>query len=307
MKKSDTPFSSSLISVVFAGCVFLITSVQAEVRPFVIDSGASSLSLSGTALNIGVQEQGEGSLTTTYSGSIIVDVSEDAVTFVGGSTITANNSGDWQPLADGASGNAPANYGAYANAGFLGSGYAALRNLLFDLKSESIPTLAGSFAADSLEFSFPPSAVSTADYSYTSVLGNGAGTEYLAGRSTNDVAAVGNISVVGEELVLTIPVNYSLILTGEFDATFQVQGQLVARAPNVTPLQFAELQVSPGLLGFSIPTTPGRTYSILGSSDLTAPVEEWSLVDQFVADGASAARDVAVLLAGQQFFILKEE
>ena len=204
-------------------------------------------------------------------------------------------------------GNGPANYGAYADGGFLGSGYAALRNLLFDLESESITMLGGSFAADSLEFSFPPSAISSVDYTYSSILSSGAASELLAGRSTNDVVAVGNISVVGDDLVLTIPVNYTLTLTEGFSATFHVQGQLVGRVANVTPLQIGELIVSPGQLGFSIPTTPGKTYTILGSADLTAPVDTWATIDQFVADSDSAARDVAVALAGQQFFIVREE
>jgi len=289
-----------------AACCLLITPARAEVKNFVIDATQSSLTLSGNALGITLQQQADGSLSTTYSGTIVADVTEMSVAFVGGSAITANNSGNWQPGAGGVAGDAPANYGAYANAGFLGSGYAALRNLLFDLQSESITMLAGSFAADTLEFSFPPTATATADYLITGAFAD-AGSEALAGKSTNNILTAATIVVVGEELVLTIPVDYTLVLTGDFDATFRVQGQLVGKAPNVTPLQIPPPVISPGQIGFTIPTTPGKTYTILGSADLTTPLVEWAVIDQFEATGASEARDIAIAIAGQQFFILREE
>jgi hypothetical protein len=65
--------------------------------------------------------------------------------------------------------------------------------------------------------------------------------------------------------------------------------------------------ITPGQIGFTIPTTPGKTYTILGSSELTTPLAQWTVIDTFVATGASEARDIAIAIVGQQFFILKEE
>lgn len=310
MKKPASRLSSSTCLTV--ACCLVITPALAEVKTFVIDATQSSLRLSGNAnvqgFQLVLQNQGSStSLTTSYRGDIVADVTETSVTFVGGSTITANNSGDWQPGVGGVAGNAPANYGAFTSAGFLGSGHAALRNLLFDLKSESITMLAGSFPSDSLEFSFPPTATSTADYRLTGAVAD-FGSESLAGKSTNKVLTAATIVVVGDELVLTIPVDYTLILNGEdFDAAFRVEGQLIGKASNVVPLTIPAPVITPGQIGFTIPTTPGKTYTILGSSDLTTPLAEWAVIDTFVATGASEARDIAIELAGQQFFILREQ
>jgi hypothetical protein len=65
--------------------------------------------------------------------------------------------------------------------------------------------------------------------------------------------------------------------------------------------------ITPGNIGFNFATTPGNTYTILGSEDLTTPLELWEIIDQFVAEDTSAARDIAIELAGQQFFILRED
>lgn len=301
------PASRPLLFFSFAAaCCLFVPSARAEVKNFVIDTAQSSLTLSGNALGITLQQQAPGSLTTTYAGTIVADVTETSIEFVGGSAISANNSGTWQPGIGGVTGSAPANYGAYANAGFLGSGHATLRNLLFDLKSGSVPMLAGSFAADELEFSFPPNATSTADYLITGAFAD-AGTEALAGKSTNNVLTAATVAVVGAELVLTIPVDYTLTITGDFDATFRVVGQLLARASNVTPVQIPPPVITPGQIGFTIPTTPGKTYTILGSTDLTTPLNEWAVIDQFEATGATEARQIAIALAGQQFFILRED
>jgi len=294
--------------LVLTGCLLCITPARAEVKTFTIDSTQSSLTISGTALGlVTMQPQGAGSLSTTYSGAIVADVTANTVAFVGGSTITANNSGNWQPAPGGVAGNAPANYGATASA-FGGSGHAALRNLLFELKSDPIVMLAGSFAANTLEFSFPPTATSTADYTYNiPFVGSGAGSEALAGNSTNNVLTAATIAVVGEELVLTIPVDYTLAITGDFSATFRAVGQLIAKASNVVPVTIPPPEISPGQIGFNIPTTPGKTYTILGSPDLTRPLANWDVIDQFVAASTSEARTIAIAIAGQQFFILREE
>ncbi|HAV64110.1 MAG TPA: hypothetical protein DCY13_17305 [Verrucomicrobiales bacterium] len=289
------------ISLLAASCLLSTQVAFAEAKTFVIDPEKSTLTLSGTALGAALQQQGPGSLSTTYSGNILADVTENAVTFVGGSTMAAANSGSWGPGAGGAAGTAPANYGARATTG-LGSGTAALRELLFDITSESIPTLGGTFAADGLTFLIPATASSVADYS----AGFFAGSEALAGKSGDNVGQGANISVVGDELVLTITVDYTLVIA-DISGQFRIRGQLVAKAPNIVPLVIPGPVITPESIGFNIPTEIGKSYTILGSEDLGIPLIEWQVIDQFTATSTTEARNIAVALAGQQFFILRAD
>ncbi len=288
--------------------LFLLTvhTGLAEEKTFVIDNAQSSLTLSGSLSTplgpVQMVEQDTGSLTTTYSGAIRAEVTGDSVAFVGGSAIAAGNSGDWQPALGGEPGVAPANYGA-TGGNFAFTGYAALRNLLFDLTSDSITMLNGTFAADSLEFSFPESATSTADYVVSGLL-NKKGSEALAGRATNDVLTAATIASVGDQLILTIPVDYMLILTNDLPAQFRVVGQIIATASSAAPLMVGNLEVTPGNLSFTIATMPGKTYTILGSTDL---FDFSTVIDQFTATETQTSRDIAITLLDQQFFILREE
>src|SRR2546422_11454426 len=92
-----------------------LTPVVADV--FTIDTNQSSLTLSGSFQGTSFVQQGPGSLTTKYEGTIQVAQSANSIQFTGESVITAQNSGSWQPLTNGAAGSAPANYGATASAG----------------------------------------------------------------------------------------------------------------------------------------------------------------------------------------------
>jgi hypothetical protein len=298
MKKPALPPLRSGAALFTCACL-IITPASAELRTFVIDPTQSSLQLQGSALGIAVEEQADGSLTTTYAGTILADVTETTVAFVGGSEITANNSGSWQPAAGGAPGNAPANYGAQATV--LGQpATAALRNLEFDVTGEATALLGGTFAADGLTFAIPPTSSAAADYS----AGFFVGSEGLAGQGGNNVGEAGNLAVVGDELVLTIAVDYVLAVD-DIQGQFRIFGQLVAKAPNEVPLTIPDPVVTPGQLSFNLPTIIGKTYTILGSADLGVPLENWNVIDQFEATSTSEARDIAIALAGQQFFILR--
>ena len=301
MKK--TPSLLLMASLQLVGCFLHTLTSQAEVKTFTVDPTASSLSITGDLLGISAEEQAPGSLTTTYSGVIVADVTETSVAFPGGSSIIADNSGSWKPATGGVDGNEPANYGAEAG-NFLGSGVAALRNVVFEVKSGVIDMLGGTFVADGLEFSLPDTATSTIDYSYSSIIASGTGGDPLKGNATNNVVAAANISVVGGELVLTIPIDYTLVLDGDFSAEFRVRGQLVGRVANVERLMIPLPVLTPGHIGFSIPTQPGKTYTILASTDL---INFPTVVDQFEGDGTTQTRDIEIQSTGLQFFILKEE
>jgi len=81
---------------------------------FSIDSANSSLTLSGDFQGTPFAEQGPGSLTTHYSGTVaaVWDRAAGTINFLSaGSDAVAANSGSWAPLPGGDSGMAPANYG----------------------------------------------------------------------------------------------------------------------------------------------------------------------------------------------------
>ena len=107
---------------------------------FMIDPTLSSISLQGSSVSyngvpIPVQEQGPGSLTTTYEGPMVtdVDVGGGTITFLGsasGTAVAADISGQWRPGIGGTPGTTDdANYGGQV--GVLGSVlYAAIRDVV---------------------------------------------------------------------------------------------------------------------------------------------------------------------------------
>lgn len=95
--------------------------VPAPVQFFVVDTD-SSLAVSGgitTPINAPIQQQGPGSLSTTYSGTINTDiVAGSSIRFdQAGTDLVAANSGNWQPGPTGSIVNPPppANYGMSLN------------------------------------------------------------------------------------------------------------------------------------------------------------------------------------------------
>ncbi len=85
---------------------------------FALTTATSILTLGGTVNGAAITQQGTGSLSTTYSGTVSTDVdfSSNTVEFLAsGSAMKANNSGTWAPAVGGgtafSAGSAPANYG----------------------------------------------------------------------------------------------------------------------------------------------------------------------------------------------------
>ena len=205
---------------------------------FHVDPMRSSLSLSGNAAGYNLQEQGTGSLTTTYSGTINADVETGMLTLTGGSQVIAANSGNWRP------GNTPANYGGTADAGFLGTADAAVRNLV--LSATSSP-----FAVAS-DGTFNPSAVTftaiTGNLDYTSMLFGSHGTQDFSGRSTQDQASGGEYTTAGGTATLLLPVNitYTFTLLTPDDSQATVTGNLVATAQVQTPPRLNSITLGDG-------------------------------------------------------------
>jgi hypothetical protein len=97
-------FSLALLAVVFLGTVGDPFRALAATVVFNLDPARSSITLSGSVLNNALKEQGPGSLTTSFSGTIAADVAGSTIQFIGGSAIDAQTNGNWQPQASGVAG-----------------------------------------------------------------------------------------------------------------------------------------------------------------------------------------------------------
>jgi len=207
------------VTFLFFGTASL--SEAAEIS-FTVDP-TSSLSLSAVFSGISLGEQGNGSLVTTYSGTVTVDVDNlgapTSIDFLSSALIAAN-SGDWLPdVGGGPSGGntgpaAPANYGGFAATGFIlaGDAYAAIRNFELDAT-----TLGGSLAVTG-GTTFPSTQTftvssGTADFNIEGGLfaGPDASTSDLAGSSAVNQASTASTYVrVGSIVTLTLPVDIDI-------------------------------------------------------------------------------------------------
>ena len=238
-------------------------------QTFLIDSNQSSITISGTVVSATITSQGPGSLTTSISGTLQAAVAGSSIQFGGQSQIKANNNGSWQPKADGTAGTAPANYGAMGTT-ILGSGVAALRDVLLDVMSGSIPINNGQFDASGLTFLFPTNANSTFAYNVGGFLPQH-GVQALIGYATNKVTAMGTLTASGGQQTIGLPINatfvFSLISSG--DTVITLKGQLVAtQTAQAPPLVVQSFILQDQNIALQWQGSPGEQFKILSSSDL---------------------------------------
>jgi len=281
--------------------------VHAQSRGFTVDPSQSSLTISGTFSGFDIAPQAPGSLTTSYGGTIEAEVTDSSIWFWGGSVIAAQTNGIWEPGQGGFSGDAPADYGGQV-VNPLVNGKAALRNVIFDVVSDVLTVNGGKFDSLGLQFNFVPSFNSVIDFAYSLTIGDpGNGSQVLTGMLTNSATTNATLVTQGEQTVLIIPVDISgsVTVVNPNDVQYRFRGTLVARSTAPAPPQINSFQVSPGALTFSIATTPGQAYTILGSTNLT----DWlMIIDQFTATNGTTDRTVtqpAVL--PQQYFRVRQE
>jgi hypothetical protein len=236
---------------------------------FTLDTNQSTITISGSILGYNFAEQGPGSLTTRYSGTIQTAQSAGTIQFTGQSRITAQNNGSWQPKADGTVGNEPANYGAQANAGFA-TAKAALRNILLDATSPGIPVSNGQFDSGGLTFGFPTNATSALGYNVSGLLTK-SGAKLLTGYATNNVTSLATLTTVGSQQTLTIPVDATFVFTvvSANDTTIELKGQLVAVSSAAPARSAPSITVQSQLVTLQWQGTPGLLYQVQSSSDLT--------------------------------------
>lgn len=295
---------SALLS---AWLCLIATLSRADLRQFTVDESQSSLTISGTFAGFDIEPQSPGSLKTSYGGIIEAEVTSTNILFLGGSMIAARTNGNWQPASGGTAGSAPANYGGQV-VNLLVTGKAALRDVLLDVTSEELAVSGGTFSSQGLQFRFIPNITSVIDYNYDPIIGDpGSGSQALTGSSTNSVSTNATLVAQGDETVLTMPVDISgsVSVANPNDVQYRFRGQLVARASMSAPLQIKSFQFSPGQLNFTIATTPGQSYAILGSTNL----QDWpTVVDQFMATNHFTERMVPLPApVPEQYFSVRRD
>lgn len=226
---------------------------------FTVDSAQSSITLSGTALGFSFQEQGTGSLTAHYGGTILATVTGTNISFTGSSQILALTNGTWQPDANGASGSAPADYGGQASA-FVSQAKAAVRDLQLDVTSGAIPVTNGQFDSSSLVFQIPLNSSSALDYQVTGLAAT-QGRISLAGLATNAVATTATLVTSGTTQTLTIPIHagYQFTMLTSNDLELLLSGQLVATRTVTTGGQTFAAYIAAQFPGVTDPTVIGPT------------------------------------------------
>jgi hypothetical protein len=253
--------------------VFLATvshPFQARTAPVVfnLDPTQSSITLSGSVLNNAFKEQGPGSLTTSFSGTIAADVTGSMIQFIGGSAVDAQTNGNWQPQAKGAAGSAPADYGATAATPFA-TAFAAARNILVDVFSGPLPITNGTFDSSKLAFGFPTNATSIIDYRVTGLLST-SGSKALLGLSTNRITTVATLTTTaaGETLTLPVDADFFLSLLSNNDTIINLKGQLVATRSSIQAPVFSSIVVSNQIVTLQWQAIPGQKYQLESSTDL---------------------------------------
>jgi hypothetical protein len=194
--------------VVAVAC--LSSSLRADVLTFNITGGTLTLSGDATVAGVGTfayTPQALNSLTTSYSGSFLVDVNNAfAPTTIAfnSATVDANVSGLYSPnnAGDSQTPQEAADYGVRVNAI---SANGKLRNIAFNVNSGSTTVNAGNFSVTGQSWSYTAGNIDV----YSDALTNGTSST-LTGSGNNTNATLGSYSVVGNTATLTIPVTISI-------------------------------------------------------------------------------------------------
>jgi hypothetical protein len=203
---------------------------------FVLDQTASKLTLSGDLGGSPLQQQGNGSLVSSYQGAIVAAWDLDSLNISfdpAGTALKATVTGNWQPNPDGSPGSAPADYGGQVTVKvlfFTVTAEAALRNVVIGLSTANPLPLSGAGP-----YSFPSMESltvlqGTTDYN-ADLFGEG-----TKGISTlpepNTASAAGGFESLGSgSYRLTVPISITVQkMVGNLLATLHIDGKIVAQA-----------------------------------------------------------------------------
>jgi hypothetical protein len=268
---------------------------------FTLDPEQSLVTISGSVVGGTITNQGPGSLTTKFGGTIQVSITGNSLQFTGQSHVVGETNGSWQPKSDGSSGTEPADYGGYANVG-IAAGNAALRDLLFDVVSQPLTLNGGKFDSSSLTFFFPSNATSSLAYNVSGLLSKH-GVITLSGYATNKIAALSSLSSSGGQQTLTIPIDatYYFKALAANDTVITLTGQVVAvQSGGGGGLQVQSFAVQQQAVLLQWQGAPGTQFQIQSSTDLSA----W-LTNAIIVTPASGSYTWTGAISGPlQFFRL---
>ena len=242
----------------------------------------SILSLSGTAINIAIQAQEEGSLSAAYSGTLRLLLADDRIQFQPASQIDAQPSGEWEPKSGGKSGSAPADYGGIVpGTALIGNTFAAARNVKFTIASDWIELSERNeermeFSASSLLFAIPADFGSVLDIAVLGLLPirTSALVDGISGFNRPETPA--SLAVQGNVQTLTIPVQVEVFarIISDDDLKLTFSGQIIARRnllekPTMpAPPRLAIRRLPTGEAQLSWNAVPGEDYLVEQSANL---------------------------------------
>ena len=222
---------ASVCSFVVMLCPLAASTVCGEVVTYTIDPTQSSLSVLGSLNGNPAGAQTAGSLSTSFSGTIVADRTPTTIAFNGGSVLNAAlQASNQQPNSSAIPDtNGPADYGRTADGPFGTTIFEALRGVLLDIEDDTsgagIPIVGTQFNSLSMIILFD---AGSSDLNY----GNSTLETELAGLgNSNSGGQPSMIEVLGstEKLTLRIssgPVFYTVQQTNDSDVSFV--GEIVA-------------------------------------------------------------------------------
>jgi hypothetical protein len=209
-------------------------SSRAVERDFSIITNQSSIAVSGTVTtSVGtatIQQQGPGSLSTTYGGTIKTDRESSSIGFLSGSSVAANVNGSWKPDSTAADVAAAADYGGKVSFlfGFETANFAG-RDFVVGVTSNPIALDSGGhfdLSAATLQFV-------NGNLAYHDTSGSLIGTNSLA-NNTGSITGTGTLSSTNQSgqttEKLNIPISATFVLMPNTTTTVNLTltGQLVA-------------------------------------------------------------------------------
>ncbi len=203
----------------------------------------SSLVLAAKYSQVPLEAQGPGSLTTTYNGTLTVDVDDLAtpatIDFLSSSIIAAN-SGNWLPeVGGGTPGSpgtaAPANYASFNATGFLaGDVYGAVRGLELDMATPggALAVTGGTTFPSTQTFTVM---TGTLDFNIQGgwIAADASSGDYSGQSDVNQAAGSGSYSRGGSIVTLVIPISTNIQIldsSGEEIGSANLSGTLTATA-----------------------------------------------------------------------------
>jgi hypothetical protein len=225
------------------GCIWFlglsVAPLRAEELVLTLVPSQSRVTLESDWTGIPLVEQGPGSLTTSYSGTVTINVDNKlaptTIEFVGAAAAAAN-SGSWLPQvgagpAPGDPGTpAPANFGVKADLGLLGTAFAVLRDTVIGITNTPVPITANQFDSTQTLTAL----AGRFEYNVPLSLGGDLGSDPYEGSTPNTTFDRGTYAVSGNTITLTMPLEW--IDSGDVTSIFR--GTFVATASLSKPCDF---------------------------------------------------------------------